>query len=347
MSRSGRASQGFRKEQLTERVPRRLDRQGRHAAHDAARDRRARTTRLSPRRTSRRSAARAERLGVDATPCSRAGRADRGRRADRARPPRARHRRSLGRLLRAPRAPVRACGAGRAVAAHQAVAVRLWREPLPDARESRDPGRPRVPRRLRACDARGHRSSSRASGSGRSTRRSRACAERRTGSTTCRARRSLPRMLAAPVRFLPAFDSIILAHRDRRGSCRPSTSTSSSTRRTRRRRTRSRSTASSPAPGGSRRSASSVEPFAPLPARVAARGRRRGRAAARLVPRLDAKSVSSGSRSPRSTARSTSTQSMPRLSASADRLRLDLLRDEDSRGRRRVTGRRGCSRGSG
>ena len=93
----------------------------------------------------------------------------------------------------------------------------------------------------------------------------------------------------------------------------------SSTRRTRRRRTRSPSTVSSPAPGASRRSSPSSRSHR-CPARVAARGRCRGRAAARLVPRLDdytAKSVSSGSRSPRSTARSTSTQSMPRCSASA------------------------------
>ena len=41
-----------------------------------------------------------------------------------------------------------------------------------------------------------------------------------------------------------------------------------------------------------------------------------------------ANSVSSGSRSPRSTARSTSTQAMPRAAASDARLRLDLLRGE-------------------
>ncbi len=156
--------------------------------------------------------------------------------------------------------------------------------------------------------------SSRASSCARSTRRSSGCGRSKTRrggrSTTCRARRSPTRDVKAPVRFLPAFDSIILAHRDRARIVPPEYVESVFNKK-----------------NATTKNTFTVDGFVAGAWRIekgkliaSSRSRRSRRArGARSTPRArgcspgispeiyTAKSVSSGSRSPRSTARSTST----------------------------------------
>ena len=131
----------------------------------------------------------------------------------------ARHRRSLDDRLHAPRDSVGAHCADRRLAAQQAVAVRALAQAARGGRAGATRVVRRVPAGVRAGGPRGRPAVHVASGSARSTRHSR---ELRTFEDEAgRALYDLPRAplaaadVPAPVRFLPAFDSIILAHRDR------------------------------------------------------------------------------------------------------------------------------------
>ena len=109
-------------------------------------------------------------------------------------------------------------GAGRPVAAHEAVAGRALARAAARRAGERDPRRAAVPRGLRPGVARRHRAVHRLQvPPDRPGARRTANVRGRAGPHALRhAARTARRADApAPVRFLPAFDSIILAHRDR------------------------------------------------------------------------------------------------------------------------------------